>query len=56
MVAYNRDKRYVRMMISQRFRQQPPEWRALTFYTLCSAKTAGVLSPYPLSISYGDGI
>lgn len=56
MVAFIRNRRYVRMVVSQRFRQQPPDWRNLTLWTLCTAKTAGVLAPYPLSISYGDGI
>lgn len=56
MVAFINNKRYVRQVISQRFRQQPPEWRNLTFWTLCTAKLAGVVAQYPLSISYGDGL
>jgi hypothetical protein len=55
-VAYRNEKRYVRHMISSLFRQMPAEFRHLTFMVLCLAKTAGVITPYPLSISYMDGI
>lgn len=56
MVAYINDKRRIRLKISQMFRQMPPEWRNLTFSVLCTAKTAGIVCPYPLAVSYGDGI
>lgn len=56
MVAYINNKRYVRHMISSLFRQMPPQFEGLVFSVLCLAKTAGVISPYPLSISYADGI
>lgn len=56
MVAYVNNRRYVRHMISQMFRQLPPEFFNFEFKTLCTAKTAGVISPYPISISYADGI
>lgn len=55
-VCFINNKRYVRHVISQMFRQQPPEFRGLEFSVLCTAKTAGVISPYPVSISYADGI
>lgn len=55
-VGFISQKRYVRLMISQMFRQEAPQYRDLTFRTICSAKTAGVISPYPISITYMDGI
>lgn len=55
-VAFNNNKRFVRMMMSQRFRQQPPQYTDLRFKVITSAKTAGVISPYPISIAYMDGI
>lgn len=55
-VAYKKNRRYVRHMISELFRQQPPEVENLTFSTLCTAKTAGVVSPYPISVLYADGL
>lgn len=55
-VGYVRNRRYVRMMISEEFRQMPPEWQDLTFSVDCTAKTAGVICPYPLSVAYMDGI
>lgn len=56
MVAYINNKRYVKHMISQMFRQMPPQYENLEFSVDCVAKTAGVFSPYPVSISYCDGI
>lgn len=55
-VAYIKNRRYVRHMISQRFRQLAPQFENFEFKVPCTAKTAGVISPYPLSILYADGI
>jgi len=55
-VAYINNKRYIRHMISQMFRQMPPQYENLEFSVDCVAKTAGCVSPYPISISYMDGI
>lgn len=55
-VGFINNKRYVKHAISQMFRQEAPQFREHTFRTLCSAKTAGVFSPYPISITYMDGI
>jgi hypothetical protein len=55
-VAYINNKRYVKHMISQMFRQMPPQYENLEFSVDCVAKTAGVFSPYPTSISYMDNI
>jgi hypothetical protein len=55
-VCYKRDKRMLRHMISQEFTQMPPQFENLEYLTDCTAKTAGVVIPYPLSISIGYGI
>jgi hypothetical protein len=55
-VAYINNKRYVRHMVSQMFRQMPPQYKNLEFSVDCVAKTCGCVSPYPLSISYMDGV
>jgi len=55
-VAFINNRRYVRHMISSLFRQMPVEYSNLEFSVDCVCKTAGVISPYPLSISYMDGI
>jgi hypothetical protein len=55
-VAYINNKRYVKHMISQMFRQMPPQYENMEYSVDCVAKTAGVFAPYPLSISYMDGI
>jgi hypothetical protein len=56
MVAYNRDKRFVRHMISQEFTQMPAQYEKFEFSVDCTAKSAGVICPWPLSVSFGDGI
>lgn len=56
MVAFVADKRYVKLALSMRFKQLTPEYRNREFKTDCLARTAGVFSPYPLTIIYGDGI
>lgn len=56
MVAYEPNPRYVRHMIAMLFTQLPPELRGMKYKTQCLARTAGVISPYPISVSYGDGL
>jgi hypothetical protein len=56
MVAFIGDKRYVKLALSLRFKQLPAEFRNREFKTDCLARTAGVFSPYPISITYADGI
>lgn len=56
MVAYDPNPRYVRHMIAMEFTQLPPERRGLSYRTDCLAKTAGVISPYPISVSYADDL
>lgn len=56
MVAFNQNKRFVKLALSSRFKQYPPEYRNREFKIDCTAKTAGIWSPYPSTIAYGDGI
>ena len=55
-VAYNSDPRYLRMTIARGFTQEPPQVHYLTTKILCTAKLGGVVSPYPLSVTYMDNI
>lgn len=55
-VAFVKDRRRVRHMISEMFRQMPPETEGTSFSTLCLAKTAGVVCPWPISVLFADGI
>ncbi len=56
MVCYKKDPRMVRHMISMEFTQLPPQLEDMTYRVACLAKTAGVVCPYPTSLSYGDGL
>lgn len=56
MIAFDRDPDKLRLMISEEFRQEPPQYNNWEIKVLCSAKTAGVVSPYPISLAIGDGI
>lgn len=56
MIAFDRDPDKVRLMVSEEFRQEPPQYNNWEVKVLCSAKTAGVVSPYPISVAVGDGI
>jgi hypothetical protein len=56
MVAFEASADKVQLVIPQEFEQFPAQEDGMTLKTPCHARTAGVLSPYPLSICYGDGI
>lgn len=56
MVAYRRDPEAVELIVPQEFEQFPPQQEGLEWEVSCHARCAGVVSYYPLSISYGDGI
>lgn len=56
MVAYNSNPRFIRMSVAREFTQEPPQVQYLKTIVLCTAKLGGVVCPYPLSITYGDGI
>jgi hypothetical protein len=56
MVAFQAEPRVVRHVLSLRFKQLPPEYRNREFKTDCLARTAGVVSQYPIGICYADNI
>lgn len=56
MVAYDPNPRYVRLTIARDFTQEPPQVQYLTTKVLCTGKLGGVVSPYPLSVTYADNI
>lgn len=56
MLIYKKDKRFIRHMVSQEFTQMPPQFEQLAYTTLCTAKTAGMVIPYPLNVAAGAGI
>lgn len=56
MVAYRRSLDAVRLILPIDFEMLPPEPRGLESVVPCHARVGGVVSPYPLSICYGDGI
>lgn len=55
-VAFNSDPRYVRYVVAREFTQEPPQVNYLTTRILCTAKLSGVITPYPLSMTYMDNI
>ena len=56
MCAFNSDPRFVRATMAREFTQEPPQLEGLRTKILTTAKLGGVVTPYPLSITYGDGI
>jgi len=56
MVLYKKDPRKIQLHIPQPFEQFPPEQRGLEWLIACHAKIAGIITPYPLSISIVEGI
>jgi hypothetical protein len=56
MVLYKKDPRKIQLHIPQPFEQFPPEQRGLEWLVACHAKVAGIITPYPLSISICEGI
>lgn len=56
MVLYRRDPRKVMLSIPQEFEQWPPQREGMENVVYCHARTAGIITPYPLSIAVIDGI
>lgn len=56
MIAYERSPEKVARVESIVFNQAQPQIEAWETVTDCESRSAGVYSPYPLSVSYGDGI
>lgn len=55
-VAFINDPRRVKLKIAIDFEQKPVEYRNRMFKTDCIGRTAGVVTQYPVSIMYMDGI
>jgi hypothetical protein len=56
MLSYRRDEGAIWIEIPEEFTVLPPETKNLEIINNCVASTAGVICPYPLSVTYGDGI
>lgn len=56
MVAYRRSPEKLNLEIPLEFEQNPPEARGLGVEIACEGRIAGVICPFPMSITYGDGI
>ncbi len=56
MMVYNRNPEKIRCVIPLEMWMSEPERRNLEYVVAMVARTAGVVSPYPLSVSYADGI
>lgn len=55
-VCYNDNPRFVRLTIARGFTQEPPQRQYLKNIILCTGKLGGVVCPYPLSVTYMDGV
>jgi hypothetical protein len=56
MVAYKRNPDKLTLEIPMEFTQQPPQLRNLAVDIPCEGEIGGVICPFPLSVTYGDGI
>ena len=56
MIAYSKNVDQIAGIIPQEFEQFPVQERNLEFVVPCHARIGGVVSFYPLSVCYGDGI
>src|SRR6266498_3526093 len=56
MVAYKRSPDKLTLEIPMEFTQQPPQLRNLGVDIPCEGEIGGVICPYPMSVTYGDGI
>ncbi len=56
MVAYKRNPDKLTLEIPMEFTQQPPQLRNLAIDIPCEGEIAGVVCPFPMSVTFGDGI
>ncbi len=56
MIAYEKSPDRLSMLLPVEFEQLPPQQEGYEYKTLCHSRMGGVISPYPSSIAYGDGI
>ncbi len=56
MIGYNPTKMNIRLLMSIEFEQQAPQLKNYAYSVNCRFKTGGVISPYPKSVIFSDGI
>ena len=56
MVAYDPTIQNVRGLMAVEFEQQAPQLVNMAYKVNCHMRTGGVISPYPKTVCYGDGI
>lgn len=56
MVAYDPNILNIRLLMAVEFEQLAPQQRNMSYVVNCHMRTGGVISPYPKSVIYGDGI
>jgi len=56
MIAYNRNPDKITLEIPQMFEQFPAQQSGLEFVVPCHARIGGIICPYPMSVTFGDGI
>lgn len=56
MVCYRRDPDALQLLIPVEFEMLPLQVKGFSFVTPCHGRIGGVISYYPMSICYGDGI
>lgn len=56
MVAYVRDEDHLQYVVPKEMEMFPPQERNMAFVINCHARSGGVITFYPLSIAYGDGL
>lgn len=56
MVAYRRSPDKLSLEIPLEFEQNPPEARGLGVEIACEGRIAGVICPFPMSVTVGDGL
>jgi hypothetical protein len=56
MLCYSNDPSKIWQEVPVEFRQEAPQLENLDIKVPCWAKSGGVICPYPLSLSFGDGV
>lgn len=55
-VLYVKRPEVVGALIPMEFKQQPPQAKNFAFVVPCMARTGGVISRYPIGVTYADGL
>lgn len=56
MLVYDPTPENLKMLVPLEFTMQPPQLKNMSYVVNCWVKTGGVISPFPKSISFADGI